>query len=73
MESSVHEEMFYFCAPTLGGGGSFIPFIPVLPFSFVSHVAHKVFDLESENFTGMLISTHSCPDCNFVMHRGILK
>jgi hypothetical protein len=30
------------------------------PFSFLSHVTQKVFDLESWNLTGMLISMCSC-------------
>jgi hypothetical protein len=32
----------------------------VRPFTFVSHVTQKVFDLDSWNFTGMLISMCSC-------------
>jgi hypothetical protein len=34
--------------------------VNILNFQLVSHVAQKVFDLESESFTGMLLSMCSC-------------
>jgi hypothetical protein len=53
-----------FCAPTLVSGIWIYPclsvLLSVLPFSFVPHFTQKVFDLESWNFTGMLISMCSC-------------
>jgi hypothetical protein len=52
----------HFCAPCLGGWLN-LPLsvcMSVRPFSFVSHVTQKIFDLESWNLTGMLISMCSC-------------
>jgi hypothetical protein len=57
-------ELFF--APILGGA---FRFTPVRPFvhpsfirsNFVSHIAQKVFDIESWNLTGILLSMWSCP------------